>query len=353
MNEKPKISVIVPVYNVSEWLQKFYDSLTAQTLTDYEVLIVDDGSADDSGSICDEFAKKDARFSVMHQKNSGAAAARNAALPLAKGEYVYFMDPDDWCEPTMLEDMYRMAKKHNLQMVITGFYNDIYYKRDKFYTELRNAPNKIYGSQQEFRENFHKLLNASIMYNPWNKLYERAYINEHNLKFEDTFWDDFIFILDFIKDVERVGSSPKKYYHFVHARPESETAKYRKDLYEKREDENKRIRGLYKYWCVTSPEIEEVLDRRYAERLVGCIENLTNKNCELSKPEVKAQIKKILADAHTNAAIRNTKPNTLMMRLMLFPLKHKMVNLSYTECKFISFVKCNNLKLFSILKANR
>lgn len=91
----PKISIIIPVYNVEKWLQRCFDSLREQTFVDYDVWMVDDGSKDSSGKLCDEFAKKDHRFNVIHQKNAGAAAARNTAFPHALGEYFYFMDPDD------------------------------------------------------------------------------------------------------------------------------------------------------------------------------------------------------------------------------------------------------------------
>lgn len=128
--------------------------------------MVDDGSKDNSGKLCDEFASSDSRFHVIHQKNGGAAAARNAAFPHAKGEYFYFMDPDDWCEPTMLDDMYRTAKKHNLELVATGYYIDTYYEKDKYYREQRNAPNKIYETQVDFRRHAHKLFDEQLLYTP-------------------------------------------------------------------------------------------------------------------------------------------------------------------------------------------
>lgn len=208
--------------------------------------MVDDGSTDNSGKLCDEFASKDERFHVIHQNNAGAAAARNAAFPHATGEYFYFMDPDDWAEPTMLEDMYRLGKKNNLQLVITGFYIDTYYTDDKYYRESKEAPNKIYSSQQEFREQSYDLYDRHMLYTPWNKLYERKFIMDNKLVFPvDEFWDDLLFNLEVLKVVERVGSSSKKYYHFLRARGESEGAKYRDNLYEKREDENNRINKLY------------------------------------------------------------------------------------------------------------
>lgn len=237
--------------------------------------------------------------------------------------------------------------------MITGYCVDNYYSEKKFYREKRTSPNKIFKSQDEFRQYAHILLDKTLLYNPWNKLYERKYVMDHGIKFPDEYWDDFLFNLEVCKDVERVGCLDNLDYHFMKARAESEGAKYRSDLYEKREDENNRVYKLFEYWGLESPEISEVVDRRYSERLIGCIENLTNKNCSLSKREKKAKIAKIINAEHAQKAIRNTKPNTLMMRLMLFPLKHKNTTLTYIESKFISFVKRKSGKIFITLKANR
>ena len=349
-----KISIVLPVYNVEKWLHRAAKSLQKQTFSDFEAWFVDDGSKDKSGSICDEISQKDSRFKTIHQNNKGAAAARNAAIPKCKGKYIYFMDPDDWCEPTMLEDMYNIAIKNNLQLVVTGFYIDTYYSNDKFFRETKEAPNKIYASQQEFREDSYILYDNHLLYTPWNKLYDRKFIMDNNLRFPtNEFWDDLLFNLDVLKKVERVGCSSKKYYHFLRARRESEGAKYRNNLYEKREDENTRINKLYEDWKVMNNDIREFIDRRYSERLIGCIENLTSKSCNLPKKEVKKQISRMINTHHAQKAIHNTKPKTLMMRLMLFPLKHKMTNLCYIECKFISYVKRHCVKTFAILKANR
>ena len=122
-----KISVIMPVYNVEAYVAKAIESMLAQTLTDFEFLIVDDGTKDKSGIICDEYAKKDSRIHVIHKENGGAPSARNTAIDIAKGKYMYFMDSDDWAEPTMLEDMYALAEKNAAQLVVCGFYIDTYY----------------------------------------------------------------------------------------------------------------------------------------------------------------------------------------------------------------------------------
>ena len=149
MSHSPAISVIIPVYNVESWLRRAVGSLQNQTCTSYEILLVDDGSTDGSGALCDKLADDDVRIRVIHQENQGAAAARNAAIEIARGDYLYFMDGDDWCDRTMLKDMYRVASEHNLDLLITGFTIDTYYDDEgKYYRELRNAPDRIFESQK-------------------------------------------------------------------------------------------------------------------------------------------------------------------------------------------------------------
>ena len=102
----PKISVIVPVYNVEKYLLECVDSILAQTFTDFELILINDGSQDNSGAICDEYADKDSRIAVIHQENQGQAAARNNAIVIAKGEWITFVDSDDLIHPQMLEILF-------------------------------------------------------------------------------------------------------------------------------------------------------------------------------------------------------------------------------------------------------
>ena len=101
----PTISVIVPVYNAEKYLHRCIDSVLAQTYTDFELLLIDDGSKDQSGEICDEYAQKDARVRVFHQENGGVSSARNLGLDNAKGEWVTFVDSDDWAKPYYIEHL--------------------------------------------------------------------------------------------------------------------------------------------------------------------------------------------------------------------------------------------------------
>ena len=140
MQADPSISIIIPVYNVEKWLRRAVESLQKQTFDDFEIILVDDGSTDSSGVICDDLARKDDRISVIHQQNAGAATARNNGIKQARGEYLYFMDGDDWCESDMLYIMHRLASKHQLNLVVTGFYIDTYYDDDSIFQGFAMLP---------------------------------------------------------------------------------------------------------------------------------------------------------------------------------------------------------------------
>lgn len=117
----PKISIIVPVYKAEPYLHRCVDSILAQTFTEWELILVDDGSPDQSGKICDEYAKKDQRVKVIHKVNGGVSSARQKGLDEARGEYTIHADPDDWAEPNMLEELYNEASKKEADMVMCDF----------------------------------------------------------------------------------------------------------------------------------------------------------------------------------------------------------------------------------------
>ncbi len=112
-----KVTVIVPVYKVEQYLKRCVDSILKQTVEKIEVILVDDGSPDTCPVICDEIAKKDDRVRVVHKKNGGLASARNAGLTIAKGEYIVFVDSDDWIEPNMLEELLEKANNGNYDFI--------------------------------------------------------------------------------------------------------------------------------------------------------------------------------------------------------------------------------------------
>ena len=353
MNDNIKVSIIMPVYKVEEYVAKAIESIQAQTLKEWEFLIVDDGTPDRSGEICDAYAAKDSRIHVIHKENGGAPSARNMAIEIAKGEYMYFLDSDDWAEPSMLEDMYKLAKRDNAQLVVAGFYIDTYVGNGNYITDDYKVDDAVYSNKEEFRKNAYKLFDKNLLYTPWNKLYEAKYIMENNLRFPTTFWDDFPFNVSIVRNVERVTVTSKQYYHFLRARTESETAAYRPGMYEKREEEHGWMVNLYKEWNVRDENSKEMIARRYIERFIGCVENVTNPKCQMSEKEKRHEIRRMLPNPRAEKMVKIARPEILLYESYAFAVKWKSALLLYIEAKIISYVKTKNTKLFTKLKVRR
>lgn len=350
-----KISVIMPVYKVEKYVAKAIESILAQTLKEFEFIIVDDGTPDNSGAICDEYAKKDSRIKVIHKENGGAPSARNTAMDIARGKYFFFLDSDDWAEENMLERMYELAEKDQAQLLVCGFYIDTYYgkNKDKYISENVFVDNAVYTSARDFRENSYRYYDRNLLYTPWNKLYLAKYLNDNNLRFPNVFWDDFPFNITVVRNVERVVVSTESFYHFLRAREESESSKFNPTLYEKREEEHQWLIDLYKEWQVDSPEVKEMLSRRYVERVVECVTNVTSSNSTLQHKQRIEQIKKIINNPRVKECLAIAKPRSSYMKLMLLPIRWRATGLVWLESTVITTVKEKNTELFAKLKAGR
>ena len=255
----------------------------------------------------------------------------------------------------MLADLVNIAEADSLDLVIAGFYIETYYgDADQHTTELKSQPSRVYASQAEFRAGAWKLFDQNLLYTPWNKLFRRSYLERIGARFKPTFWDDFPFVLDVIRDIERVGVTERAYYHFIRLRAESETARWRSNMYEKREEEHGWMLGLYEHWGLSGdPASTEMVQRRYIERLVGCIENVCNPSCTLSSAEKLRQVDEMITSDRAQLAVSIAEPRSKMMGVMLVPIRRKDARMALAEGRFISFVKRHNTKLFATLKANR
>ena len=196
----PKVSIIFPVYNVKEYLPKCLDSIANQTIRDFECILLDDGSSDSSGIICDSFAANDKRFSVVHLENGGVSRARNEGIKRAKGEYLGFVDSDDWIDPEMFESLYRDAKNYNADISICGVYED---RPPKKIIEMTSVQAKIcMFSNDGFR-------GYSV-----NKLGRRELFE--NVRFDEGIrcYEDLIFFYRLFSNCSKVVWNGKPLYHY-------------------------------------------------------------------------------------------------------------------------------------------
>ena len=231
-----KISIITPVYNVEKYLEKNIESILGQTFKDYEFIIVNDGSTDSSGEIAEKYAKKDNRIKVINKENGGAPSARNEGIKIAKGDYLYFPDSDDWLEKDYLENLYAAAVRTNVDLVITGFKME-YYEGNKevTYPVSINSEIEIYNNKYDLRNNAHKYFDNMMWAVPWNKLYRASYIKTYNLFFPNVKWDDLHFNMECLKNINSFAVINNTGYRFFRSRPGSEsTIVFDEVLYKKR-----------------------------------------------------------------------------------------------------------------------
>lgn len=203
----PKLSVIVPVYKAEEYLHRCVDSILSQTFTDFEVLLIDDGSPDRSGEICDEYAKKDSRIRVIHKENGGVSSARQCGIDNAQGEYTIHADPDDWVEPTMLEELYSKAKSEDADMVICDYL--LYANQNNTYVSQKPASLR-YDSL--FKQYLGQELHGSLC----NKLIKRNLYSLYNINFPSEIirWEDLFIVCNILLHPIKVVYLNTAYYHY-------------------------------------------------------------------------------------------------------------------------------------------
>lgn len=220
----PTISVIVPVYKVEPYIRKCVDSILGQTFSDIQVILVDDGSPDQCGKICDEYAKQDNRVEVIHKENGGLSDARNAGIPYAKGEYIIFLDSDDYIENDMFEYMYTRIKDSGADMATCGLY-EVY--KDRIETQKEEVDFVCTGE-----EAFRCILRGhTIRGEIWNKLIRKSCIED--LRFpKGRLYEDIYYTVDLMQRIKKVAVGTKPKYYYLH-REDSITGKaYRPKVFD-------------------------------------------------------------------------------------------------------------------------
>ena len=209
-----KISIIMPVYKVEEYVGKAIESILAQTFTDFEFLIVDDGTPDRSGEICDAYAKKDHRIRVIHKENGGVSAARNTGIKAATGEYLIFFDADDEVTPEVIQDNVDVAITSGADVVLFGFW---YFNVDCKEEKVNEFPVSFSGTREEFfAQCVSEAVDREFFNAPWNKLIKGKLISDNGLCFDTRYslYEDNLFATDVFIRAERIAINPKAYYRY-------------------------------------------------------------------------------------------------------------------------------------------
>lgn len=292
------ISVIIPVYNVEQYLRECIDSVLKQTYKNFEVILIDDGSTDKSGEICDEYVAKDRRVSVTHKENGGLSVARNTGYSLAKGEYIYFLDSDDWILQETLEELIVTAKNENADFVFCDSASFIdgeentkieqrYIRKHSYKTDVGQ---KVFAQLQVNKE-YHSAV--PLM------LFKTKFLKEKNISFlQGILYEDILYTYEVFNKASRVAQNSKVFYQRRYRSNSIMTSKKKKKNFYSASVVYNKVKDV-------SNNLEIIEDESSKTYIVRCAFNALNMYKDLSsqeRAECKSDYKKLKQDILQNKA---------------------------------------------------
>ena len=288
----PILSIIVPVYNVAEYLDKGLESIINQEVQDIEIICIDDASTDNSLAILKKHAIKDSRFIIInHKQNKGPSATRNKGIQNAKGKYIAFFDPDDWIEKKMYKEMINAMEKKQIEMAMCGFKT---YPANK--TVIPDFPQYIETTPIKFISHNSKIHSSNDLCFSWRFLFKRTFIESNKLLFTEKirYGEDMVFNFEALMQTKKIMLIPKPFYHYrinnsqsitkQHYNPYIETSLQLQIAAKKRIIEKYQVD---KYTPITKNMSEDIV-KRYTLMLFNNLQNNPN------EPDKKNGIRHIL-----------------------------------------------------------
>ena len=291
-----KVSLVVPVYNEEKYLAKSIDSMLSQSLKEIELILVNDGSKDNSLAICEEYAKKDSRIKVINKKNEGACIARNTGIKKARGKYIQLVDADDYIENNMLEEQYEVAEKTKAEVGMCGMKFDIHQKNGQVVTSESHYKDMVLKSKEDIKPIFMDLFDNLLFNYTHNKLYNAQFLKSNKLKFID--WlpidQDTNFNIDVFKKLNKLTISTRSYYHYVKTFEETIVTRYHANKFKVRTFRYDRLKQLLMDWGIYNEENRKKLASMYIHHVIECFEIYNHEKCNLSVSEKRKEIGRIL-----------------------------------------------------------
>ena len=275
-----KYSVIIPVYNVENYLHRCINSILVQEYTDLEILLIDNGSTDSSGSICDTYASEYSNISAYHIENHGVGSARNFGLAKAQGEFICFVDADDYLVGNLFSDMENQLDS-GLDLLVFSYYNSLEKNLSETTRSAKILPIEGKKDRNQFIALFTELFLSDMMYTVWNKIYRREFLEEHRIMFEQyELGEDVRFNLNVFECVHKVSFSKTCYYVYVSGRTGSAMGQYNPYRMSYQLEELEKVDQLMTGWDIHD---DQFIDQIKARILMSNIQNISNQKMSLSK----------------------------------------------------------------------
>ena len=275
-----KYSVIIPVYNVEKYINRCVKSILSHRYNDLEIILIDNGSTDSSGSICDTYASEYSNISVYHIENHGVGAARNFGLSKARGEFIYFVDSDDYLVGNLFAD-FDDKLVSDLDLAVFSYYNSFEEDLTEKQRTEKSLPFKGNYDKDGFIKIFKELFLSDMLYTVWNKIYRREFLLENNLSFEQyELGEDVRFNLDIYRKVNKIYLSQDSYYVYVIGRKGSAMSGYNPKRLQYQLQELKLVDKLLEDWHLDNSNLDNNVKARI---LMSNIYNITKQKLPVNK----------------------------------------------------------------------
>ena len=275
-----KYSVIIPVYNVEKYINRCLKSILSQHYNDLEIIVIDNGSTDRSGSICDIYANEYANFSVYHIENHGVGSARNFGLSKARGEFIYFVDSDDYLVGNLFAE-FEDKLTPDLDLLVFSYYNSFEQEMTEKNRTKKILPYNGSYDKYDFSKIFKDLFLSDMLYTVWNKIYRREFLLENNLSFEKyELGEDVRFNLNAYRNVNKVYLSQDSYYVYVIGRKGSAMSSYNPKRLQYQLQELELVDSLLKDWNIDSSNLDNTVKARI---LMSNIHNISKQKLPVIK----------------------------------------------------------------------
>lgn len=275
-----KYSVIIPVYNVEKYIDRCLKSIISQNYDDLEIIVIDNGSTDSSSSICDTYASEYSNISVYHIENHGVGSARNFGLSKARGEFIYFVDSDDYLVGNLFAD-FDDKLASDLDLVVFSYYNSFEEDLTEKHRTLKLLPYNGNYNQGGFIKIFEELFLSDMLYTVWNKIYRREFLLENNLFFEQyELGEDVRFNLEVYRKINKIYLSQDFYYVYVIGRKGSAMSEYNPKRLQYQLQELKLVASQLSDWNIDSSDFVNIVKARI---LMGNIYNITKQKLPVNK----------------------------------------------------------------------
>ena len=267
-----KYSVIIPVYNVEKYINRCVKSILSQRYNDLEIILIDNGSEDSSGILCDNYAERYSNITSYHIPNGGVSSARNFGLAKAQGEFICFVDADDYLVGNLFSDMENKLDSE-LDMLVFSYYNSIEKNISETARSEKILPIEGKKNRKQFISLFTDLLLSDMMYTVWNKIYRREFLKEHRIVFEQyELGEDVRFNLNVYECIHKVYFSQACYYVYISGRAGSAMGRYNPNRMNYQLEELGKVDQLMTSWNIHD---EQFVDQIKSRILMSNIQNIS------------------------------------------------------------------------------